>query len=57
MVSMNYQIDNQYLLAIGFINGVLEVRKHRSAEMIHRVNLHSQISNLIYTDYRMEGTP
>ena len=49
-------------LAIGFDNGTIEVRKHRSGDLICSVKLAKQenghdnpVVKLFYYDYRMQG--
>ena len=50
-------------LVIGFDYGKIEVRKHRSGDLVHKVSLNKvigkdsdfYISKLFYTDYRQEG--
>ena len=60
---MDFQHDNEMQLVIGFDNGLIEVRKHRSGDLLHSVQLNKfdgkpadfYISKLFYTDYRKEG--
>jgi len=49
-------------LAIGFDNGTIEVRKHRTGDLVSTVKLNQQINGkdnpvakLFYCDYRMQG--
>jgi hypothetical protein len=34
---MDFTIDEQMHLAIGFDNGTIEIRKHRTGELLHSV--------------------
>ena len=60
---MDFGFENELQLVIGFDNGTIEVRKHRSGDLIHQVSLNQSggkdsdfhIAKLFYTDYRREG--
>ena len=60
---MDFQLDSEMQLVIGFDNGLIEVRKHRSGDLVHSVQLNRfdgkdsdfYVSKLFYTDYRKEG--
>ena len=63
IAGMDFQIDGQMCLAIGFDNGVIEVRKHRTGELVCKVQLSTQangkenpVVKLFYYDYRMQGS-
>ena len=50
-------------LVVGFDNGLLEVRKHRSGELVCSVQIANQeggkpnaVAKLFYYDYRMQGS-
>ena len=63
IIGMDFQLDNEMQLVIGFDNGLIEVRKHRSGDLVHSVQLNKfdgkdsdfYVSKLFYTDYRKEG--
>ena len=53
---MDFTIDEQMHLAIGFDNGTIEIRKHRTGELLHSVKAgNHQIQKLFYYDYRLSG--
>ncbi len=35
IVGMDFEIDEQMHLVVGFENGLVEVRKHRTGELLH----------------------
>ena len=50
-------------LAIGFDSGVIEVRKHRTGDLLCKVELaklstgkQNSVAKLFYCDYRMQGS-
>ena len=49
--------DGQKLLVIGFNSKQVEVRKHKSGEIVHTVNVDDTgvIAKVFYYDYRMAG--
>lgn len=54
---MDFDLDGQMELVAGFASGAIEVRKHRTGEVIHKSSMSASISELFYYDYRMEGLP
>lgn len=54
---MDFDLDGEMELVVGFDDGSIEVRKHRSGDLIHTVNLSggTPVSKLVYYDYRMTG--
>jgi hypothetical protein len=44
-------------LVAGFASGIIEARKHKTGEVIHKSTMGSSISKLFYYDYRMDGLP
>ena len=61
LVGMDFETgDNQLQLVVGFEDGLIEVRKHRSGDLLHSVHLpgeiHAPIANLFYYDFRMSGS-
>ena len=60
---MDFTFENELQLVIGFDNGTIEVRKHRSGELVHQVSVNKAggkesdfyIAKLFYADYRREG--
>ena len=57
MVGVDFDLDGQMELIIGFSSGLIEARKHRTGEVLHKANLGASISQLFHYDYRMEGIP
>ena len=63
IIGMDFNHENEMQLVIGFDNGTIEVRKHRSGDLVHQVQLNKAngkesdyyIAKLFYTDYRREG--
>lgn len=62
IAGIDFQIEGQFCLAVGFDNGVIEVRTHRTGELISSVTISPQsngkvnpIVKLFYYDYRMQG--
>ncbi len=52
LIGISFDLDGQYLVAIGFASGSIEVRKHRTGEMLHKTSLSSTIAQLFFYDYR-----
>jgi hypothetical protein len=44
-------------LVAGFSNGLIEARKHRTGDVLHKSNMGTSISKLFYYDYRLDGIP
>lgn len=44
-------------LVTGFQSGVIEARKHKTGEVMHRTVMGTPICKLFYYDYRMDGIP
>ena len=58
LVGADFDLEGQALLAVGFANGNVEVRKHRLGELVARVNLgQAAVAQLFYYDFRQEGQP
>lgn len=57
IVGMDFDMDGEMELVVGFDDGTIEVRKHRSGDLVHTVNLPqgTPVSKLVYYDYRMTG--
>ena len=71
MVGMDFDMgDGQMQVVIGFDDGLIEVRKHRSGDLVHSVTMSGfssinaqstvsgkdkPIANLFYYDFRMNG--
>ena len=46
------------MLVLGFANGSVEVRKHRTGELLQKVQIgQNAIAQLFYYDFRLEGMP
>lgn len=45
------------LLVIGFSSGSIEVRKHRTGDLLHKTSMSNAVTALFYYDYRQEGLP
>eukprot|EP00347_Sterkiella_histriomuscorum_P000293 403376439 len=59
LVGVDYDIDGQYLLIIGYQSGLIEARKHRTGELMHKTAIGSSgnpIANLFYYDFRQDGS-
>jgi Bardet-Biedl syndrome 2 protein len=65
IVGMDFDMkDSQMQLVIGFDDGLIEVRRHRTGDLIHSVKFSGDqnltlkeepIANLFYYDFRMNG--
>ena len=55
---MDFDLDGQMELVTGFEDGTIEVRKHKSGEVLNTVNMPkgTPVSKLFYYDYRMMGS-
>lgn len=55
MVGMEFEVDGQVQLVVGFENGLIEVRKHRTGDLLHtqKPGAHP-IQQLFYYDYRQQ---
>lgn len=56
IVGMDFGFDNQMQLVIGFESGLIEVRRHRTGELIDTQQLSTAVSGLFYYDYRQQGS-
>lgn len=63
LAGMDFTVDGQSCIAIGFDNGTIEVRKHRSGDLLCKVDLAQQstgkdnpVVKVFYCDYRMQGS-
>lgn len=53
MIGINYELDGQMMLIVGFSSGLVEVRKHRTGEVIQKIIAgDNPISNIFYEDFR-----
>ena len=57
MLGVDFDMDGQYLLIVGFSSGQIEARKHRTGDLVHSTKMSSSIVELFYHDYRQEGIP
>ena len=57
MVGVDFDLDGQMELVLGFENGIMEARKHKTGDVIHKSVMSAGISKLFYYDFRMEGIP
>lgn len=57
MIGVDFDMDGQYLLIIGFSSGLIEARKHRTGDLVHETRMTTSIVQLFYHDYRQEGIP
>jgi hypothetical protein len=57
MIGVDFDLDGQYEVVTGFASGLIEARKHRTGEIIHKSNMNTTVSKLFYYDYRMDGLP
>jgi len=62
LAGMDFAIDGQMCLAVGFDNGTIEVRKHRTGDLVCSVKIANQdngkdnpVVKLFYYDYRLQG--
>ena len=56
IIGIDFTIDEQMHLAVGFDNGTIEIRKHRTGELLHSVKAGDKpIQKLFYYDYRLSG--
>ena len=55
---MDFKMDEEVQLVVGFDDGTLEVRKHRQGTLVHTVSMTgaTPIHKLAYYDYRNNGT-
>ena len=51
----NYSLDGEQMIITGSANGLLEVR-NTQGDLIDQHNLSSSISEVLYTDFRSQGT-
>lgn len=57
LMGVDFDIDGQYLLIVGFSSGLIEVRKHRTGDLVHESRMPTSIVQLFYHDYRQDGSP
>lgn len=57
MIGVDFDLDGQMELVTGFASGLIEARKHRTGEVIHKSTMNSTVSKLFYYDYRLDGIP
>lgn len=57
LVGVDFDLDGQMELVTGFSSGIIEARKHKSGEVIHKSTMKGSISKLFYYDFRMDGIP
>ena len=56
IVGLDFEIEEEMHMAIGFENGSVEVRSHRTGKQVHKVCVGSRpIQKLFYYDYRQTG--
>ncbi len=55
LVGVDFDLDGQMELVTGFASGIIEARKHKTGEVIHKSTMGASISKLFYYDYRMDG--
>jgi Bardet-Biedl syndrome 2 protein len=55
IAGMEFDMDGENELVVGFEDGTIEVRKHRSGSLVHSVTLGSAIARLVYFDFRQSG--
>jgi hypothetical protein len=53
---MEFAIDGENQLVIGFDDGTVQVRKHRKGIVVETIKLASPIAMLTYFDYRNNGS-
>ena len=54
---MDFDMDGEMELVMGFDNGEIEVRKHRTGDLVHQQKMPSgkPVSKLMYYDYRQQA--
>lgn len=56
MVGVDFEVNDQVHLAVGFENGLVEIRTHRTGELLHSVKCGDKpIQKLFFYDYRQTG--
>lgn len=44
LLGVDFDIDGQFVVVLGFTSGNIEARKHRTGELIHKVSMTSSIA-------------
>lgn len=44
MIGVDFDLDGQMELIVGFSNGLIEARKHRTGDLLHKVNMGTSVS-------------
>ena len=54
---MDFAVEDEVQLVVGFEDGTIEVRKHRKGTLVHSVTLQSNaaVAKVFYYDYRNNG--
>ena len=57
LLGVDYEMDGNQQLMIGYQSGKFEVRKSSNGESTYTANMGATISKIVYEDYRLEGSP
>jgi Bardet-Biedl syndrome 2 protein len=52
LLGLEFDIDAQLILAVGFASGAVLVRKHRTGDLIHEAKMSGGIVGMFFVDYR-----
>lgn len=56
IIGLDFEVNDQVHLAVGFENGLVEIRTHRTGELLHSVKCGDKpIQKLFFYDYRQTG--
>ena len=53
MIGVDIDLDGENEIITGSASGIVEARKERSGNVIHKINMSSTVSKLFYKDFRM----
>ena len=56
LMGIDFNLDGNFHMVTGYANGLVEVRNHLDGEIVHTKNMSSCVSEIMYEDYRMDGT-
>jgi Bardet-Biedl syndrome 2 protein len=57
LLGVDFDIEGQCLVVVGFASGLIEARRHRTGELMHEARMPACVVQLFHADYRQEGIP